>query len=143
MINNKKERKDSIMETTENTEKRSRYISVPGVSIGRFILFLGSIALAYECFKLIFVFWKALELGGLSEKQQYSINQLVILPWFFIEYCILGLSAVCFVAWIKKGFSNLKSWKEDTGGLISGLIGGLIVGLISGLISGPIEEFKV
>ncbi len=131
------------METETKTEKivsDGKYISIPWASFLRFIVFVGSIALVYGCFLLTNKFWQSLRLGKLSKEEYYSISQLVILPWFVIEYCLIGLSFVCLTAWIKKGFSNLKSFEEKglIFWLIVGLIGGLIFWLAFGLIGGLI-----
>jgi len=153
-------------------ENEKNYISIPWASWLRFVLFLGSIALPVGCFYLIKILWIADNLGSLGKENITSISQIKIIPWFIIEYCLIGLVFICFTAWIKKGFTNLKSFKNDgliywliywlIAGLIIGIIAwliygliyglivwlivwlilGLIAGLIVGLIAGLIDEFK-
>ena len=100
----------------------------------RFFLILVAIGLAIGNVFLIKMFWIVDGLGSLSKESLTSITQIQILPWFVVEYILIGLIFVCLCAWIKKGFKNLKSFKEE--GLIAGLIAGLIIGLIFGLIIG-------
>jgi hypothetical protein len=56
------------------------------------------------------------------------------------EYILINLGIISLVAFFKRGYNNLKKYKEE--GLIGGLIGGLIWGLIGGLIWGLIGEFE-
>lgn len=121
------------MENVSET-KKIEYISIPWASLTRFIVFLGSVGLCYLGFVLLAGFWKYLGLGYLSEKNITSTNQLVILPWFVIQYCLVGLTAICFCAWIKKGFRNLKSFSSP--GLLAGLFIGLFAGFVGLLVGG-------
>ena len=91
--------------------------------IGRFFVLLGSIGLTILNFFLISYTWKLLNLGNLNEENLIGFNHLLILYPLIGEYILIGLSAICFVAFIKGGFNKLKSIKDD------GLIIGLIIGL--------------
>jgi len=103
-----------------------KYIPITWGDVGRFFLFLAVAGLAVLNFFLIIQSWKTLELGNLSEKQQYSFGQLAIC-WVLIgEYLLISSSAICLTAMLKKGFKNLKPVEEER------LISGLIVWLIAG-----------
>ena len=58
-------------------------------------------------------------------------NDLIIIYPIVGEYILISLIIISFVAVIKKGYNNLKSYEED--GLIAGLIFASIVSLILGL----------
>ena len=110
------------------------YIHIPfsWAGIGRFFTLLGSIGLAILNFMLILSVGnekKVWEILSTSEPNEayHSFSQLIILYPIIGQYLLIGLSFICLVALIKKGFNNLKSYDED--GLIYGLIFGLIVGL--------------
>lgn len=112
------------------------YIAIPWASWRRFLPILVTVALAYFGFRYILICWTHFELGSLTEDQYYSLPQLMIYPLFIIEYCLISLTFICIIAWIKKGFRNLKS--IDDNGLISWLIGELIIGMIIWRIFEPI-----
>jgi len=111
----------------ENVEKRNELITIPCMSIFRFIVFLGSLALAYYGFRAIVYFWKELGINLSAEAaKNASPLWLVILPWFLGEYFLASLATICMIAWIKKGYKNLKRHKK---GFFGGLIGCSIIGL--------------
>lgn len=132
----------------EIEQHRKKYIHIPfsWAGIGRFFLFLLSIALAVDNFFILKANWLLLNIGEVF-KPDNEINksligyvQLGIIPNLIVEYALIGLMMVCCVAMIKGGFDNLKSFDEGglIRGFIEGLIGGLIIGLIGGLITGLI-----
>ena len=95
-----------------------------GRGLLRLLAFIGSLGLS-----ILNIFFIILGIGNKS-----SISQLMILFPLILEYCLVGLTAVCFAALVKKGFNNLKSY--DVKALIVGLSVALIIGLIVGLITG-------
>jgi hypothetical protein len=107
-------------------QKEIDYIKIPWSSIGRLMVAL--IFLFLTCIFIIYAIpsgWRYLKIGEETEK---SIHQIFILFYFLIAYILASFTLLSFVAWIKKGFQNLKNYKED--GLIERLIVGLILWLI-------------
>jgi hypothetical protein len=100
-------RKKDKMSTNENenanetalNEKKYITITIPWLSIGRFILFVASIALATG---MCILFSKFLQIA-----RGNSVLIVEVIPWIFISYWIISLVPICFCAWIKKGFKNL------------------------------------
>ena len=115
-----------------------KYIHIPfsWKAIGRFLAFLGSVCLAIANFFLIISTWNMLGLKSLSETQDYSFSQLLIVYPLIGEYILVSLTIICLTALIKGGFDKLKSYKKE--GILFGLILGLIIGLLFGLILGLI-----
>ena len=105
----------------------------------RFTLIPISTIASIYFFKFIIGCWNFNHLGNLLSKENItSISQLQIIPLFLIEYCLIASIAICFCAWKKEGFNNLKKPGDLNFGLITGLISWLIVGLVAGLITGLI-----
>jgi len=75
--------------------------------------------------------WKFIGLG----KTPTSIYQLQIVPLFLIACCLIGLTAICAIAWKKNGFKNLTNPKTKKG-VIFGIIFGVILGVIFGIFFG-------
>ena len=113
-----------------------KYIHIPfsWKAIGRFSAFLGSVGLAIANFFLIISTWNMLGLKSLSETQDYSFSQLLIVYPLIGEYILVSLTIICLTALIKGGFDKLKSYKKE--GLLGGLLGGLLSGLLFGLLFG-------
>lgn len=109
------------------TEER-KYIRLPSrdwwQSLVRFLLFVANCLLVFGGLKLMVGFWHDFNLG-FATNDKYSLNLIVLFPWFAIEYCLIGLSAVCFCAWIKKGYKNLKQFNSNHNGIISLVVYGL------------------
>ena len=76
-----------------------------------------------------------------------TLHDLINIYPIIGQSILIDLFIISLVALFKKGYNNLKSYKEKgliwglIWGLIGGLIGGLIFGLIWGLIFGLIDEF--
>ena len=77
----------------------------------RFALIPISIAISIAFLYFIIGSWKFNNIGNLLEENLPSIWQLQIIPLFLIEYCLIASIAICFCAWKKKGFTNLKEFK--------------------------------
>ena len=71
-----------------------------------------------------------------SVAESFVFSDLPMIYPYVFEYFFITAAIVSFVAFIKGGYGNLKSFKQE--GLIGGLIAGLIAGLVSGLIWGLI-----
>jgi hypothetical protein len=112
-----------MMNAIRDCMKKEDYISIPWKDAGRFIMFVISSVLFIVGAILTIVFWKGLEV-------EFTKLQIFTLSWLlFVESVLLSLSAVCFSAWIKKGFRYLKNYRE------LGLIAGIKMGFLGSAFS--------
>ena len=137
---------DGVRSNEKVSADKQKLISISW-SCFRLLLFLASAFLVYLTFKGIVYFWTELGINitGLnyldfSEMKRYSVFQLIILPWFFVEYVFIWLAVICGIAFFSKGLSNL-SLEIDflclaAATLVLGLILGAIFSILTGFIVG-------
>jgi hypothetical protein len=123
------------MEAT--AEKKVEMISIPRGSCFRFTLFLASIVLAYFGIKLIGFFLNeyGISINSPYETEKLGLKALIIYPWWIFGYIIMSLPSICFIAWVKKGFRNLKPPKLIDSPF-NGFIGHSVVALAISLVGG-------
>jgi len=121
----------------ENHEKKYWHVPKFGLLPLVGLTFFG--LLSY--FNFFLLDWKWFDI---SVAKSFVFSDLTIIYPYVFEYFFIIAAVVSFVALIKGGYGNLKSFIEERlivgliAGLIAGLIGGLIAGLIWGLIWGLI-----
>ena len=122
--------------TKQLKQHKQKYWYIPKFAILPIIATLFFGFLAYMNLKLIN--WNIIKTAFDCTKDNCNLvpKDLIVCYPIIAEYIFIALTLISFIAIIKSGFDNLKSYKDD--GLIMDLIVGLIVGLIWGLIWGLI-----
>jgi hypothetical protein len=98
----------------------------------RFALIIITVTLSLSFAGFITGFWSQIGLNNSTA----SIYQLGIFPLFIIACCLAGSVAITIAAYLKKGFTNLKTNEGLRSGLYIGLIAGLFSGIIVGIATG-------
>ena len=142
---------------TQTKQHEEKYWHIPKIAILPILALIIFTLLAIGNFQLIdkSVLHKVFK--TCENQCEYNLvpSDLINLYPILGEYILISLALISLIAIFKKGYKNLKSYKEDglilglilgligslIVGLIVGLIFGLIFGLIGGLIFGLIEEF--
>jgi len=100
----------------------------------RLRLTLIPMSLAVSILFLLYIIIPTWNYLGIDFKNTLPQPTSLIIHLFLIEYILLGCTAICWTAWKKRGFSNLKKKNGLIAGLMMGLMMGFIVGFIVGLI---------
>jgi hypothetical protein len=133
--------------------------------IGRFFLMILTALLSYFNFLLLIKIGNDYKVWELLRNPDVvntfaDWSMLIIAYPLIANFLLISLTAICFVAFKKKGFNKIKSYSEKgmifwliegmifgmifgmIGGMIFGMIGGVIGEMIFGMIFGMIAEFN-
>lgn len=125
-------------ETTQSKAKEEKkdYISIPWGSCARFFLVMVSIFISYRGLQSIIYIGQKLDASNMGSDLICS----VLLPWFLVEFFLITITALCLIAWIKKGFSKIKL--PTSRGFINDVIVSLYISFIMGTVLGIIVGTK-